>query len=96
MIVVNDGSADGSGPLLDTLAAERPWLTVVHHERNGGYGKALISGFTAARHEWIFYTDGDAQYDAREAAEARAASPRTTSTSCRVTRSVAATRGTAR
>jgi glycosyltransferase involved in cell wall biosynthesis len=35
---------------------------------NGGYGKALISGFGAAKHDWIFYTDGDAQYDAREAA----------------------------
>jgi glycosyltransferase involved in cell wall biosynthesis len=68
VIVVNDGSADGSGALLDALAAERPWLSVVHHERNGGYGRALISGFTAARHEWIFYTDGDAQYDAKEAA----------------------------
>ena len=68
MIVVNDGSADGSGTLLDGLAGDRPWLTVVHHERNGGYGQALISGFAAARHDWIFYTDGDAQYDAREAA----------------------------
>lgn len=68
VVVVNDGSADESGAVLDAMAVERPWLRVVHHERNGGYGKALISGFTAARHEWIFYTDGDAQYDAREAA----------------------------
>jgi len=68
VIVVNDGSADGSGPLLDLLATTRPWLRVIHHERNGGYGKALITGFTAARNDWIFYTDGDAQYDAREAA----------------------------
>jgi len=68
VIVVNDGSADDSGPTLDKLALERPWLTVIHHETNGGYGKALISGFTAAQHEWIFYTDGDAQYDAGEAA----------------------------
>jgi glycosyltransferase involved in cell wall biosynthesis len=68
VVVVNDGSSDGSGALLDRLAAERAWLTVVHHERNGGYGKALISGFSAARGDWIFYTDGDAQYDAREAA----------------------------
>jgi glycosyltransferase involved in cell wall biosynthesis len=68
VVVVNDGSADGSAAVLDTMAIERPWLRVVHHERNGGYGKALISGFTAARHDWIFYTDGDAQYDAREAA----------------------------
>ena len=68
VVVVNDGSADGSGATLDALAKERPWLRVIHHETNGGYGKALLSGFTAARNEWIFYTDGDAQYDAREAA----------------------------
>jgi glycosyltransferase involved in cell wall biosynthesis len=68
VIVVNDGSADGSRATLDTLAAARSWLRVIHHETNGGYGKALISGFTAAQHEWIFYTDGDAQYDASEAA----------------------------
>jgi glycosyltransferase involved in cell wall biosynthesis len=68
VIVVNDGSADGSRAVLDSLAVDRPWLRVVHHETNGGYGKALLSGFGAARNEWIFYTDGDAQYDATEAA----------------------------
>jgi glycosyltransferase involved in cell wall biosynthesis len=68
VIVVNDGSADNSRQVLDEMATTRPWLVVVHHERNRGYGGALISGFTAARHEWIFYTDGDAQYDAKEAA----------------------------
>ena len=46
------------------LAAELPALRVVDHERNRGYGGALISGFGAATTEWIFYTDGDAQYDA--------------------------------
>ncbi len=68
VIVVNDGSADASAAVLDAAAATRPWLRVIHHERNRGYGGALISGFTAARHDWIFYTDGDAQYDATEAA----------------------------
>ena len=68
VIVVNDGSSDNSRAVLDELATARPWLRVIHHERNRGYGGALITGFTAARHEWIFYTDGDAQYDAREAA----------------------------
>ena len=69
VIVVNDGSPDGAGVLLDDMATERPWLRVIHHVTNGGYGQALISGFTAARHEWIFYTDGDAQYDAKESAK---------------------------
>ena len=68
VIVVNDGSADNSRAVLDGMIADRPWLGVVHHERNGGYGQALISGFRAAQYDWIFYTDGDGQYDAREAA----------------------------
>lgn len=68
VIVVNDGSTDGSREVLDALAAEHGWLTVIHHERNRGYGGALISGFAAARLDWIFYTDGDGQYDATEAA----------------------------
>jgi glycosyltransferase involved in cell wall biosynthesis len=68
VIVVNDGSTDGSREVLDQMSSARPWLRVIHHEANRGYGGALISGFQAARHEWIFYTDGDAQYDAKEAA----------------------------
>jgi glycosyltransferase involved in cell wall biosynthesis len=68
VIVVNDGSADDSRATLDSLAEDRPWLRVIHHDKNGGYGQALLSGFDAAKHEWIFYTDGDAQYDASEAA----------------------------
>jgi len=69
VVVVNDGSSDASREVLDRLSRERAWLRVVHHERNGGYGKALISGFSAAANDWIFYTDGDAQYDAAQAAE---------------------------
>jgi glycosyltransferase involved in cell wall biosynthesis len=68
VIVVNDGSSDGSRELLDELARSRPWLCVIHHPANRGYGGALISGFAAARFEWIFYTDGDAQYDPTEVA----------------------------
>lgn len=68
VIVVNDGSADGSREVLDALATDRAWLLVIHHDKNRGYGGALMSGFEAARNEWIFYTDGDAQYDAKEAA----------------------------
>ena len=67
VIVVNDGSADYTGPLLDELArVHAPHLRVIHHPRNLGYGAALRRGFAAARKEWVFYTDGDAQYDPRE------------------------------
>jgi glycosyltransferase involved in cell wall biosynthesis len=43
-------------------------LRVVRHESNRGYGGALITGFATATRDWIFYTDGDAQYDAHEVA----------------------------
>jgi glycosyltransferase involved in cell wall biosynthesis len=67
IVVVDDGSADGSWEVLTALAAEVPELRPIRHERNRGYGGALLSAFGAATQEWIFYTDGDAQYDAREA-----------------------------
>jgi glycosyltransferase involved in cell wall biosynthesis len=66
VVVVDDGSKDQTGPLLDRLAAELPYLRVIHHERNLGYGAALISGFNNVRKDLIFYTDGDGQYDVRE------------------------------
>jgi len=66
VIVVEDGSPDHTGELLDEMARHFPWLKVVHHERNRGYGGALRSGFAAASKDLVFYTDGDAQYDPRE------------------------------
>ena len=66
VIVVDDGSPDHTGALLDELARQFSWLRVVHHERNRGYGGALRTGFAEARNDLIFYTDGDAQYDPRE------------------------------
>ncbi len=66
VIVVNDGSTDGSAGVLDALAAEEPLLRVVTHEHNRGYGGALLSGFAAATKQWVFYTDGDGQFDPAE------------------------------
>ena len=66
VVVVNDGSPDHSGELLDELAAHHPQLRVIHHPKNRGYGGALRTGFSSARKDWVFYTDGDAQYDPRE------------------------------
>jgi glycosyltransferase involved in cell wall biosynthesis len=66
VIVVNDGSKDGTKEVLDELAAVYPHVRIVHHEQNRGYGGALRSGFAAATRELVFYTDGDAQYDPAE------------------------------
>jgi glycosyltransferase involved in cell wall biosynthesis len=76
VIVVDDGSPDHTGELLDEMASHFPWLKVVHHESNRGYGGALRTGFETASKELVFYTDGDAQYDPRELTELwRALSP---------------------
>ncbi|NDF31966.1 MAG: glycosyltransferase family 2 protein [Acidimicrobiia bacterium] len=66
IIVVNDGSKDDSKSVLKELQERIPELRVIEHETNRGYGGALISGFTNSTKQWIFYTDGDAQYDATE------------------------------
>ena len=69
VIVINDGSRDSSPLILDELARVYSQVRIVHHERNRGYGGALRSGFAHASKEWIFYTDGDAQYDPWEMSE---------------------------
>jgi glycosyltransferase involved in cell wall biosynthesis len=66
VIVVNDGSKDGTADILDELAGLYPQVRVVHHETNRGYGGALRTGFATATRELVFYTDGDAQYDPAE------------------------------
>ncbi len=66
VIVVNDGSPDHTGEMLKELARVYPQVRVITHAKNRGYGGALRSGFGAATKTWIFYTDGDAQYDPRE------------------------------
>ena len=66
VIVVNDGSPDHTGELLDEMARVNPWLKVVHHQKNRGYGGALRTGFETASKTLVLYTDGDAQYDPRE------------------------------
>ncbi len=68
VIIVNDGSADATAAIADELARTYPEVRVVHHQTNRGYGGALRSGFEAATREWVFYTDGDAQYDPAEMA----------------------------
>lgn len=66
IIIVNDGSKDRTGEIADRLAAELPNVRAVHNNPNLGYGGALQRGFREAKKEYIFYTDGDGQFDFEE------------------------------
>jgi glycosyltransferase involved in cell wall biosynthesis len=68
IILVNDGSSDGTAEIIDRLAEKNPCVKAVHHHQNSGYGAALQSGFRAACKDLVFYTDGDAQFDIGELA----------------------------
>jgi len=66
IIVVDDGSGDESREILERLKNKIQQLKLVFHKKNKGYGGALRSGFKTASKEYIFYTDGDGQYDPSE------------------------------
>ncbi|MEO8370273.1 MAG: glycosyltransferase family 2 protein [Candidatus Solibacter sp.] len=67
VIVVNDGSYDNTAAVLEEQRKlYGPCLRIVTHPQNRGYGGALRSGFQSATKAWVFYTDGDSQYDVGE------------------------------
>src|SRR3954466_2269334 len=66
VIVVENGSTDYTVEVLEDLAANHEKLRVLAHREPLGYGGALRLGFQEASKELVFYTDGDAQYDAHE------------------------------
>src|SRR5262245_20095168 len=65
LIVVNDGSTDGTGEILDRMAAEDPRINVVH-KTNGGKTSALIRGFELSRGQIVIIQDADLEYDPAE------------------------------
>ena len=66
IVYVDDGSTDGSGPLLDQLARDHAEIRVFHFDHNYGQTSAFDAGFRRAAGELIATLDGDLQFDPRD------------------------------
>ena len=69
VLVIDDGSPDGTGELADRLAEELPWLDVLHRTRKEGIGRAYLAGFTrvlAGDAELVLEMDCDFSHDPRD------------------------------
>jgi len=62
IIVIDDGSSDHTAE----VARKHP-AKVIRHPNNRGYGRALLTGFSAAKYDWILMIDGDGSYPPEEA-----------------------------
>jgi glycosyltransferase involved in cell wall biosynthesis len=66
IIIVNDGSRDNTASVTRSLMSKYKSLRLINHKVNLGYGAAIATGIKSSRKEWVFYTDGDGQYDPGE------------------------------
>jgi glycosyltransferase involved in cell wall biosynthesis len=66
VVIVDDGSRDNTAEVAARLASEIAGVRSIRHAENRGYGGAVRSGLKAAALPWIFFTDGDGQFDPAE------------------------------
>ncbi len=66
VMIINDGSTDGTREKADELEQNYPQVRAIHHEKNQGYGGAVKTGLKSCTKEWVFFTDGEAQFDISE------------------------------
>jgi glycosyltransferase involved in cell wall biosynthesis len=66
LTVVNDGSKDTTGEIVEGLISKDSRIKIINHEVNRGYGASLRSGFYSAKYPWIAFIDSDGQFDFSE------------------------------
>ncbi len=66
IVVIDDGSCDGTREILERLREQRAIDQLVVHEKNRGKGAALHSGFAVCRGEWVVIQDADLEYDPQD------------------------------
>ena len=66
IIVIDDGSRDATLEIAQKFSQKNPKIKVIRHKKNKGYGAALRTGFENSEKEYIFFTDGDNQFDIKE------------------------------
>lgn len=66
VLIVDDGSRDGTGALADALSARFPNVRTIHHPANLGFSGAMASGFREAAGDWIFLAPADGQMELDE------------------------------
>ncbi len=66
IIIVNDGSNDGTKDIAESLAIIDPRIRVINHNQNKGYGASLQTGFYRSRYDWITFNDSDGQFNFAE------------------------------
>ena len=66
IIIVDDGCPEKSGAYAKTISKNIPQVKVLFHKKNKGYGSAIKTGLRNCKGQWIFQTDGDAEYNVND------------------------------
>jgi len=66
LVVVNDGSTDGSAQIVSKLEKDDRRIKLINHEFNQGYGAAISTGLYTCKYDWIAFIDSDGQFDFSE------------------------------